>query len=63
MSKKDDLISETLEVQRDKDINLSWLGLEFRFVSFLLNVLVNNFSVMSGRSHRFLVITSTKFGR
>ena len=29
------------------------------FVSFLLNVTVNNFSVMSGRSHRFLGITST----
>ena len=25
----------------------------------MLNVLVNNFSVMSGRSHRFLCITST----
>ena len=32
------------------------------FVSFLLNVPVNNFSVMSGRSRRFLGITST-FGR
>ena len=31
----------------------------FRFVSLLLNVAVNNFSVMSGRSHRFLGITST----
>ena len=31
----------------------------FRFVSFLLNVTVNIFSVMSGRSHRFLCITST----
>ena len=31
----------------------------FRFVSFLFNVPVNNFSVMSGRSHRFLGITST----
>ena len=29
------------------------------FVSFLLNFLVNNFSVMSGWSHRFLGITST----
>ena len=34
----------------------------FRFVSFLLNVPENNFSVMSGRIHRFLGITST-FGR
>ena len=34
----------------------------FRSVSFLLNIPVNNFSVMSGRSHRFFGITST-FGR
>ena len=33
------------------------------FVSFLLNVPVNNFSVMSGRSHRFLDITSKVTGR
>ena len=32
------------------------------FVLFLLNVPVNNFSVMSGRSNCFLGITST-FGR
>ena len=31
----------------------------FRFVSFLLNVPVNNFSVMFGWSHRFLGIPST----
>ena len=31
----------------------------FRFVSILLNVPVNNFSVMSERSHRVLGITST----
>ena len=30
----------------------------FSFVSFLLNVPINNFSVMSGRSHRVLGITS-----
>ena len=29
------------------------------FLRFLLNVLVNNFSVMSGQSHGFLSITST----
>ena len=29
------------------------------FVSFLLNVPVNNFSAMSMQSHRFLGITST----
>ena len=33
-----------------------------RFVSFLLNVPVNNFSAMSGRSYRFMGITST-FGK
>ena len=32
------------------------------FVSFLLNVPVNNLSVLSGRSHRFLGITSTFLG-
>ena len=32
---------------------------DYCFVSFLLNVPVNNLSVMSGRSHRFLGITST----
>ena len=37
-------------------------GSEDFFFSFLLNVPVNNFSVMSGRNHRFLGITST-FGR
>ena len=31
----------------------------FRFLLFLLNVPVNNFSDMSGRSNRFLGITST----
>ena len=34
-------------------------GLIFRFVSLLFYVQVNNFSVMSGRSHHFLGITST----
>ena len=33
--------------------------LRFHFVSFLLNVPVNNFSVISGQSHCFLGITST----
>ena len=28
----------------------------------MLNVLVNNFSIMLGRSHRFLGITSTFWG-
>ena len=33
--------------------------LEKIFIAFLLKVPVNNYSVMSGRSHRFLGITST----
>ena len=37
-------------------LNVGWL------VDLILNVSVNNFSVMLGRSHRFLGITST-FGR
>ena len=35
---------------------------EVCIVLFRLNVPVNNFSVMSGRSHRFLGITSTFWG-
>ena len=31
------------------------------FICLMLNVPVNNFSVMLGRSHRFLGITSTFF--
>ena len=34
-------------------------GMFHDFVAFLLNVLENNFSVMSGRSHYFLGITTT----
>ena len=36
-----------------------WSAFFFRFVSLRLNVPVNNFSVMLGRSYRFLGITST----
>ena len=38
--------------------------LEISYLGFglMLNVLVNNFSVMLGRSHRFLGITSTFLG-
>ena len=35
----------------------------YEFYSFMLNVPVNNFSVMLGGSHRFLGITSTFGGK
>ena len=37
------------------DISLGWF-----WFGLMLNVQVNNFSVMLGRSHRFLGITSTQ---
>ena len=46
--------SQDIEQKLNSDI--------FRFVSLLLNVPVNNFSVMSGWRHPFLGITST-FGK
>ena len=46
----------TIEMDRCRQRpQLYWLGLR-------LYVQVNNFSVMSGRSHRFLGITSTLWG-
>ena len=48
------------------DVNLEFIQTLLLFVCLfvclfvlMLNVQVNNFSVMSGRSHRFLGITST----
>ena len=54
------------DLQREQDAKdgtllllLMFLIFRFCFVLFLLDVPVNNFSVMSGWSHRFLGITST----
>ena len=38
---------------------ITYLSLLFSFCLFLFNVQVNNFTVMSGRSNRFLGIIST----
>ena len=38
---------------------LKYIEICFGLVCLMLNVQVNNFSVMLGRSHRFLGITST----